>query len=238
MAYTWEGLQADYDPYSVSKTGGEGNVQGNVGIDAQESITPFSMPTTPTYTAPPDYVAPEWDEERITSLAQKRSAAGLRGMRSQMQKITGGYYENPNVKRMTLRDALAGYGQGIENVMSGAEKDATSEYAREYGVKGEEAKINYGAKTTKSQMDFQAQLASYQNSFKALYGDYMASNYGSDRSSGGRKVSGGGVTGVKWAPSSYGEKTNLPSDLLSDGGGGTSWDYYHMDTGEEAEWGE
>jgi hypothetical protein len=107
-------------------------------------------------------------------------------------------------------------------------------------VKGEEAKINYGAKTTKSQMDFQAQLASYQNSFKALYGDYMASNYGSNSSSGGggKTSSGGGVKSVSWAPSSYGEKTNLPSDLLSDGGGGTSWDYYHMDTGEEAEWGE
>jgi len=46
----------------------------------------------------------------------------------------GETYENPNVKRMTVREALSGYGSGLENVMAGAGSAATQEYGQQYAA--------------------------------------------------------------------------------------------------------
>jgi hypothetical protein len=247
------GFESGYEPYSPVPGGypydrytgypgyGSGSYGGGESGNTTEGRISFpSINTSPPtyvepvgYTPPDPYKAEPWDESKIESKTQRKAAPGLRTLRGQMQKVTGGYYENPNVKRMTLREAFAGYGQGLENVMTGAEKEAETEYAREYGIKAEEGKINYQTaltkagmdytgRLTKAQMDYQSQLAAYQNSFRLAYSDYMASTYGTGRgSSGGGKRS--GVTSVSWAKDAE-DKPLKPSEAFKPGSG-ISWGY-------------
>jgi hypothetical protein len=49
-----------------------------------------------------------------------------------VQQVQGGVYDNPNVKAMTLRQALQGYGAGLESVTGGALGTAAGMYNQEY----------------------------------------------------------------------------------------------------------
>lgn len=64
----------------------------------------------------------------IQQLTMQKAAPGLREMRQQLSRASGAGYANPNVKRMALREALAGYGEGVGSLMSAATSAATSEY--------------------------------------------------------------------------------------------------------------
>ncbi len=145
-------------------------------------------PELPTYTrpelAPVDpFVAPEYDETRIAALTQRAAAPGVRTLRMALREITakrGGEY-NPNVRAMTLRKALQGYGTGLESIYGGAAKTAGEEYAREYGIESEEAKINYSQAVNDRDAIFNADLhaadANFQaaiNNIKLVYGAKVA----------------------------------------------------------------
>lgn len=119
-----------------------------------ESLSSSSSLDFPTYTAP------KYDTGRIESLAQRTAAPGIRNLRSQVQATQQGYYENPNVKAQTLRDALAGYGQGLESVMAGALATSTNMYNQEYGTKQQEEMTNYQSKFQKAMSRYQADLQS------------------------------------------------------------------------------
>jgi hypothetical protein len=71
----------------------------------------------------------------VQSIAQENAAPGLRDLRQQVSRISGQYYQNPNLRRMTLREALAGYGKGAGEIMSSANESATHEYATMMGIK-------------------------------------------------------------------------------------------------------
>lgn len=105
----------------------------NIEKNKVTTTTPVAPPgDMPAMGEAPTFAAPVRDQARIKELTSQKSAAGLRAMRAQIQKAMGQGYRNPNVKRMTLRDALAGYGQGIESVMTGAQTAASGEYQTEY----------------------------------------------------------------------------------------------------------
>ena len=145
--------------------------------------TPSATYKSPEYVAPeeyiaPDYIKPTYDENKVESLAQRKAAPGLRSARQALQSSTGGYYENPNVKRMTLRDALAGYGMAVENVMAGASNEARSQYNNEYNIEAdaaktnfnkdvEKGKLNYNNKIYKSQADFAAKTSEAEKNYQS-----------------------------------------------------------------------
>jgi len=114
-------------------------------------MTKFTMPTrpnTPEFTMPemgemPTFEAPLYDEGEITKMAQQNAAPGVRNLRTAVQAVTSRRSDNPNVDRMTLRDALAGYGQGLEEVMSGARQTASAEYANKYAMEYKTAGMNW-----------------------------------------------------------------------------------------------
>jgi hypothetical protein len=116
------------------------------------------MPGTPDM---PEFAAPTRDEDRVKALTQQKSAAGLRAMRAQIQKAMGQGYRNANVKRMTLRDALAGYGEGIENVMSGAQNQAESTYNTEYAKAYDTAGKNWQTEVNAKNQEWQNQINNY-----------------------------------------------------------------------------
>jgi hypothetical protein len=148
-----------------------------------------TMPDVGEYKAPNPYVAPEYDEGRVNELTQSTAAPAVRGLRSAMQRISSSSEGNPNAKRMTLREALAGYGQGLQSTMSGAATTARSLYNQEYGIKADEAKTNYGAEVETGKINFnaklqqqmakyQADLATYMAKYQADLATYMAQMYG------------------------------------------------------------
>ena len=131
-------------------------------------------PELPTYVRPErgvvdPYVAPEYDEARIATLTQRAAAPGVRTLRMALRETTarrGGEY-NPNVRAMTLRKALQGYGTGLESIYGGAAKTAGEEYAREYGIETEEAKINYSQAVADRDAIFSADLHATDANFQA-----------------------------------------------------------------------
>jgi hypothetical protein len=129
-----------------------------------------TTPTIPTSPFPEGvtlspFSAPTRDTARVEELTKQKSASGLRAMRSAIQKAMGQTYRNANVKRMSLREALAGYGQGIESVMSGAQSQAGSEYQKEY-----EQQYDVGLKNW--QADYNAKFQDWNNKIQNYFKGY------------------------------------------------------------------
>lgn len=212
-------VNGQYLPKASAATITTGNNSGSYGgaVSGEPvlnipSFTPTAKYVAPTYVAPAEYAAPEYDEDRIAALAQRKSSAGLRAARQALQQTIGGYYENPNVKRMTLRDALAGYGQSVEAVLSGADTTAREEYNTEYGIKSDQEKTNYNERVnasklkyegqnTAAQLNYQSQLdaektnynatvAALTSQYNARLADYMAKTYGTNATKYGTETSG------------------------------------------------
>jgi len=130
------------------------------------TTTPVAPPgDMPAMGEAPTFAAPVRDQARIKELTSQKSAAGLRAMRAQIQKAMGQGYRNPNVKRMTLRDALAGYGQGIESVMTGAQTAASGEYQTEYASAYDVAAKNW-------QMAYQGKMQDWTNKVNDYFKKY------------------------------------------------------------------
>ena len=110
----------------------------------------------------PTFVAPEMDKRKTRALQQKLAAPGIRTLRQTMQQAMGKNYENPNVRKLTLREALQGYGSGLEKVMSGAGREARSEQMAELDLQRQEQMANFQAQTNLA-------MQSYQNAWQ----DYL-----------------------------------------------------------------
>jgi len=126
---------------------------------ANKPQSPMPTLTVPTYTAPVR------DEARETQLAQKAAAPGLRAMRSSVTRAMTTNEANPNARRMSLREALAGYGEGLEKVMAGAATTGANKYEREYSDQAEQAKINYQNEVNRRNTEFSAAMQDYMKKF-------------------------------------------------------------------------
>lgn len=138
--------------------------------------TPPERPVFPTFEGIqyPSYTVPERQPERVEKLTQQLAAPGIKGLRSQVQRAIGRRYINPQVARMTLREALAGYGQGLESVMAGARRGALTQYEQEYAPQLEKSRLEYQAGVGRAQEEYrtrvQAGIAEYNMAMK----EYMA----------------------------------------------------------------
>jgi hypothetical protein len=114
-----------------------------------------------SYREAPAYEAPTWDQGAVDNLTQQRAAPGLRSLRQQVNRAAGANYENPNVKRMTLRDALAGYGSGLSSVMGSASSAAANEYGNRFSAESANARTKWesGVKSAEEWNSYQEDLA-------------------------------------------------------------------------------
>ncbi len=110
----------------------------------------------------PTFKAPEMNKRALKAATQKLAAPGVRTLRETVQQAMGKNYENPNVRKMTLREALQGYGTGLEKVMSGAGREARSNQMAELDLKREQEMANFKSQT-------QAAMQTYQNA----WADYL-----------------------------------------------------------------
>jgi len=142
---------------------GSFTIGGPKTVSTQSKILPTDL-TPPVYpTNIPTYTPPAYDTKRVQALTELAAGPGMRNLRTQMREAQGKYYENPNVKRMTLRDAMAGYGMGMENVMGGARSQATQQYQAEYAPEVTAAQTNYQAQINQMNAQYQAALQNYMN---------------------------------------------------------------------------
>lgn len=134
--------------FSRGKSGGRGDGEGGGDLDI-----------------------PDYDQDRVESLAQRVAAPGIRKLRNEVQTVQGGVYDNPNVKSMTLRQALEGYGQGLENIMGGAFQTASGIYNQEYSPQVREAEINYQGNLQRemqqNSINAQKEIARYNRTWEA-----------------------------------------------------------------------
>ena len=157
------------------------------GFQQRPNPTGAVMPSAPSSSgsyprggaaAPSTLTIPAYDEQKVEGLAQSVAAPAIQKLRDQVQTVQGGVYDNPNVKAMTLRQALQGYGQGLGSAVGSAYSTAAGIYGQEYAPQVQAAEINYQGGLTREGYDLQRELqsqrlanqnsgSSYQNSFNA-----------------------------------------------------------------------
>lgn len=134
-------------------------------------------PALPTLNLP-SFKMPEYDEAAVRTERQKVAAPYLRTLRQNVQKVMAQSFENPNVKRMTLRDALGGYGTALESVMGRAEAEGRRAYGEKYSKQAEEAKTNYATEVARANAQWQAEVNRQNLEYQNLLKEWMAQNYG------------------------------------------------------------
>lgn len=122
----------------------------------------------------PTYTPPARDVGRLEYLTQQAAAPGLRGLRSQVQRAMGQRYENPNLRRMTLREALAGYGRGLSEVMGGARREGLGQYEAEYAPQVQAAQMAYQTEVGRKQQEWQTQRQAQMTAWEAQRQAQMA----------------------------------------------------------------
>ena len=123
-----------------------------------EKIAPYTIGKLPTLEYD-TFTAPTRDPNRISNLRARASGAGLRDLRRQTQRtIQGTSGMDATMRRMTLKDALMGYGSGVSKIMGQADRIAQNQYEQEYGDKYKEAMLNYQAGISKANAEYQARL--------------------------------------------------------------------------------
>lgn len=119
--------------------------------DLSAPVAPLDTPAPLTM---PTYTAPVYDQNRVASLTQQAAAPGVRRLRQAVAEASNQSYANPNVKAMTLRQALEGFGTGLESVMSGAAHTAAAEYDPEFQSKTQESQANFSTDVNKRLADY------------------------------------------------------------------------------------
>jgi hypothetical protein len=161
------------------RVGGGGRVSTGSGNRTTVSSTKFTMPR-PTAPTLPTFEMPKVDKRAVAALTQKAAAPGIRSLREQVQAAMGQNYENPNVRRMTLREALQGYGAGLEKVMGGAGSQARQEHQQELNLLAQERQMNY-----------QTQVQASMDAYNKAWSEYLASAEKTTTTTEGDAASGG-----------------------------------------------
>ena len=140
---------SSYSPRSASKLSSGGSMSAS-SVSPIESLPKLEYPT---------FTAPERDESRVSELRAKASGAGLRELRRQVQLgIQSSWGMDAAARRMTLREALQGYGSGLSKIMGQADITAQRQYEQEYQTDYKESLTNYQAGISKANMEYEANL--------------------------------------------------------------------------------
>lgn len=192
------GSQAGGDSSQIQKSprwspGPAGGSRGGGGSTSRTSSTrTVRRGAAPELPNMPTYQAPEMNKRAMKAATQKLAAPGKRMLRETVQQAMGKNYENPNVRKMTLREALQGYGTGLEKVMSGAGREARSNQMAELDLKREAEMANFQQQT-------KAAMQSYQNA----WADYLKGDETVTTSGPATAEEGGTGGGVKMGNKTY-----------------------------------
>jgi len=144
--------------------GGSSPAQGQSGPARVAQAIP--APEMPEYKAP-EYKEPEEDPNVYAKEREIAMGPGLRALRQGTREaiMTASSLDNPNAKSEFIKDALTGYGEGLESVTSGAHKQARQVQMDKRNQQLETYRIKY-----KAQSD--AYMINYQNKINKIATDY------------------------------------------------------------------
>jgi len=109
----------------------------------EETWSPVGQaPTRPTI---PTLETPAFDEREVSKIAAREAAPSIRRLRDVTARAIGQNLENPNVRRMTVREALQGFGSGLGSILSGAQRAAVQQYMPRYEASVSAAQTQFGA---------------------------------------------------------------------------------------------
>jgi len=122
----------------------------------------------------PERPRAEYDEGAVRRRTQEEAAPGIRTLREAYQTAASRLPSDPR-SRLTLKEALKGYGTGLESVMGGAKRRATAEERER--VRMEETAIGqeYAAQVGMLQQQMQTQAQAQLQQFQMSYADYLSS---------------------------------------------------------------
>ena len=150
-------------------------------------------PTWETYEIPSVEDRPEFDESKVQRLAQEHAAPGVRTLREAYQTAAARLPSTPQT-RLTLRDALKGYGTGLEQVMGGARRTARAEEMQKFGIESAQYQQDYAARLTQAQQQAELENRRLMMQYQADYTEFL----GEDE---GQPTTGGFYTaGGTWVP--------------------------------------
>jgi len=159
--------------------------QGGSGGSGGSSTDPRRTVSKTTYTQPrpqapklPTLKLPKVNKRAIAALQQKHSAGGVRRLRQALQESLAQGSDNPNVRRMTIREALQGYGTGLEGVMAGAYGTARSEHMADVQQQSQEAQLNWQAEVNRQNQMYQQAINEYMASAAKSTTTGLASDVG------------------------------------------------------------
>ena len=133
---------------------GEG---GGYEVPEMPEVGTYDVPEMdlPDIYKPGDLEMPEYDQERISSLSQQYAAPQARTLKETFRAATQPVWgENPNVRRMTVRDALAGVATGLSGIQAQATQTAAAQYLPEFQTQAEEALQEWGAANIQAQQEY------------------------------------------------------------------------------------
>ncbi|MBV6340444.1 hypothetical protein [Candidatus Magnetobacterium casense] len=109
------------------------------------------------------YFAPQQDWDRIRFLQQQQAAPAVRKLRKGLLSTlqTARRAENPNVQGLIGREALSGYGEGLESAMAGAGGEAQRMYAPEYSADVQAGLLNWQADERRKLLDYEMAQKEY-----------------------------------------------------------------------------
>lgn len=159
-------------------------IQNRAPAPTVPTLSPYEMPERGTA---PVFNAPEWDKSEISRMTQEQAAAPIRTLREMHQRMASRLPSNPQ-SRVLLKDALAGYGSGLESAIAGAKRGALSEYGQKYGREFQAENTKYTGAQREFEADYTARLEDAKqrnaienqnktNQYQADYAEYM--KYGS-----------------------------------------------------------
>ena len=154
----------------------------------------------PTMGEMPEFEVPERDKARVEALTQQQAAPGVRNLREAIRMTMAQPSGSVAQQKETLRGALSGFGQGLENVMAGARRGAEAQYEREYQPELEKERRTYETGVGQTREEFREEAgrrrAEYQTAarkremqFQSAWSDYLQ-GYGT--TSGTKQASGFG----------------------------------------------
>ena len=110
---------------------------------SETSFTPSGQrPTRPKI---PEFTTPEFDEREVSRIAAREAAPNVRRLRDVTARAIGQNFANPNVRRLTVREALQGFGSGLGSILTGSQRAAVSQYMPRYQAAVSGAQTQYGA---------------------------------------------------------------------------------------------
>lgn len=150
---------------TTNKVSGYGSLR-TANQTAKKVGVPSVMSTTGSYVANqlptlnmPTFTAPARDQNRLSGLTQQYAAGGLRKLENKANQAIASAASQPgSVRKLTLREALSGYGEGVSSVMGSARKTAANEYNQEYSDLYNTAKTNWQSDAAEEQARYNAEL--------------------------------------------------------------------------------